>query len=238
MEKIRGEIMPTVAHVVAHMVNQQPFLKEAMLQDIVSYARLAHWMKPNVERELGKQVREGAIVMALHRIADRSSEEEKSSRLVFAQGDIMLSIKSDLVEISFLRSRSAMDSVASFYGKVNFAQGEVFNATQGNYEISVVLSRRLEPEFRKHMRKESVCATETALAFLSVKFPPSVVSTPGFFAQVTNQLAWNSINVVELLSTYTELTLVLEENSVTKAYNLLQDMFRRELPERRQEESS
>lgn len=63
-----GDIMPTAAHVVNKLVAQQPFLEEALSQDILSHAKVAIWMKPAVERELGKEVEEQSIVMALRRL--------------------------------------------------------------------------------------------------------------------------------------------------------------------------
>ncbi|MFA5077471.1 MAG: hypothetical protein WC488_03520 [Candidatus Micrarchaeia archaeon] len=228
--------MPTVSHVVSNLVNQQPFLREAMLQDIISYAKLAYWMKPQVERQLGKKVRDGAITMALHRISESARAEESKTKTVFSKGQITLSIKSDIMEFTFLKSRSVMDSISLFYDRVNFEQGEVFNVTQGNYEVSVVVSRKLKKEFEEHMRSEKALSSLESLALLSIKFPPEVVGAPGFFSQVTSQLAWHDINILESFSTYTEMMLALEENSVTRAYNVLQDLFRRKISELKAEQ--
>lgn len=226
--------MPTVSHVVFNLVNQQPFLRQAILHDIISYAKLAYWMKPQVERELGKPVKEGAITMALHRFAEYIIKGEVETKHFVSTGDITLSLKSDIMEFNFLKSKSVMDSIAAFYDRVNFEQGEVFNVTQGNYEVSVVVSKKLSKDFKKHMGGEKVIASVDNLALLSIKFSPEIVETPGFFSQITSQLAWYDINIIETFSTYTEMMIALEEKNVTRAYNALQDLFKRSLQKKKE----
>lgn len=220
--------MPTVAHVVSTLVSKQPFLEEALLQNILSYSRVALWMKPAVERELGKQVRDSAIVMALHRMAEGAREHEMKTTRTFKGGEITLSVRSEIMEFTVLKSPGIMSKLAAFYDVVDLLKGDVFNVTQGNYEVGVLVSKRYKQEIEERFFGEKIVSVKEDLALLSIKFPETLVETPGFISQVSRQLAWHNINVIELVSTFTELTLALEEKDVMRAYNSLQELFRRE----------
>lgn len=48
---------------------------------------------------------------------------------------------------------------------------------------------------------------------------------PGVYYSILKQLMWGGINVVELVSTYTELILVLEKRHVDRAFAILKSCF-------------
>ena len=55
---------------VKKLVSENTFLLEAISKDLISYGNLAEQLKPEIEKELGKKVKEAAIVMALRRYAE------------------------------------------------------------------------------------------------------------------------------------------------------------------------
>ena len=59
--------MVTVSHLVKKYVSENTFLLEAMGKELISHGNLAEQLKPEIEQELGKKVKESAIVMALRR---------------------------------------------------------------------------------------------------------------------------------------------------------------------------
>ena len=62
--------MESVSSLVKQLLNRKPFLFEAFSRGILSYGNLAEEFKPVIEKSLGKEVKESAIVMALRRYAD------------------------------------------------------------------------------------------------------------------------------------------------------------------------
>jgi hypothetical protein len=103
----------------------------------------------------------------------------------------------------------------------------VLNVIQGNHEITIITSRKYNKKFEIELKGEKTIRKIGGLSSLSIKFPPALVETPGFFSLVTRQLAWHGVNIVEMVSTLTELTIVLAEKDVTKAYGALQELFRK-----------
>ena len=62
--------MRTISAVVENYIKKKPFLQSALAQGIINLTSLSRLVKPEVEEELGKEVRNGAIVMALKRLSD------------------------------------------------------------------------------------------------------------------------------------------------------------------------
>jgi len=74
--------MVTVSHVVQKVINDKVFILEAMNRGLISYSGLATQIKPEIEKEFGKEVKLHAIVMALRRYAETN---ENQSHLTIIQ---------------------------------------------------------------------------------------------------------------------------------------------------------
>jgi hypothetical protein len=48
---------------------------------------------------------------------------------------------------------------------------------------------------------------------------------PRIFYTILKQLAWESINVIEVVSTYTEFTIILERGQVDQSFSILMKYF-------------
>ena len=62
--------MKTISAVVEHYIKKKPFLQTALAQGIINLTSLSRQIKPEIAEELGKDVKDGAIVMALKRLSD------------------------------------------------------------------------------------------------------------------------------------------------------------------------
>lgn len=217
--------MVTIAHVVGKAVKDQPQLEDAIIRDIVSYAKLAGYIQPEVERELGKPVKHSAVVMALTRLSERLREEheERIDRGKF--GEIEMGIRSDIIEVTIVKSPRSFESIKRLYALVDFERGDVLNVIQGNHEITIIASRKYLNRFKAELGREKIIKKIENLSTLSIKFPLEFLETPGFISLITRQLAWHGINIIEIVSTLTELTLALRNEDITKGYRVLQKLF-------------
>ena len=59
------------------------------------------------------------------------------------------------------------------------------------------------------------------IVFASKEF----ISSPGVIFTAIRKLAWEGINIYEIVSTMTELTFILNKEDSMKAYNVLQELL-------------
>ena len=52
------------------------------------------------------------------------------------------------------------------------------------------------------------------------------METPGVYYSILKQLAWEGINLVEVSSTYTELTLILHEKDINRAFSIIHNFVK------------
>jgi hypothetical protein len=219
--------MVTVAHIVEKVVKDQPQLEDAIEKDIISYAKLAEYVKPEVERELGKKVNNGAVVMALTRLSEKLQGGGGKPFAPEKFGEVEMSIRSDVMEITLVKAPKSFECIRKLYSIVDFEGGDALNVISGNHEITIIASRKYSKRFETELKSEKTIRKISGLSSLSIKFPPALVETPGFFSLITRQLSWHGINIIEMVSTLTELTIIIEDKNITRAYGSLQELFKK-----------
>src|SRR3989338_7995153 len=211
--------MVTVSHIVKKIVSEQAFVEEALGNGIISIVNLAEQMLPKIEQELGKKIKQAAIVMALRRHADEISEHRKKTRKFDYAGEILM--KTNICDVNFVKSHTLMAKLKTIHNLVNFERGDTLNVIIGNNEVSIVTNEKYMEKLIKFLSGEKILNKEQGLVALTIIFASDdFVHTPGVIFNAVRKLAWENINIYEIVSTMTELTFILSKKDSMKAYNV------------------
>lgn len=217
--------MVTASHLVENIVEQKPFLEEALAKGIINYAALAETITPQIEHELKKKVKYSAVMMALRRLAEKLQKKlVKGMKLQFKETD--LTIKSDLFEVTILKSQSTAKTATKLYELVDLSKGDFLTITSGIYEITIIASKKYKNRIQKLLAQERIIKIIENLSCLTIKIPTEAVETVGFFYAITKALNWENINIVEIVSTLTELSFIIDEDDVAKAFTTLKEIIK------------
>ena len=213
--------MVTISHIVQKLVNEKIFIQEPISKGIVSYSSLAQHLKPDIEKELGKKVKSHAIVMALRRYADTLKKEHKDITFNYSSEIIL---KTDMCDIALLRSSTLLKKLKSFYDVVDFEKGDILNIIHGRHEVCVVTNERYRKKLLSLMKEEKILNVENNLVSLTLTYSKEFLHTPGVIFNIVRNIAWENINIFEIVSTNTELTLILHKTDAVKGYKVLEKL--------------
>lgn len=216
--------MLSIAQVTDDLIRKSPFLEEALSENLINVSSLARRLKPDVEKRLGKQVQEGAIVMAINRRPERMSFKiTKDIRdFMVNLGDVI--VRSDLQDYTFKNS-PGLSGCTRRLMEETIAGKEVFcTISQGVFETTLVVSNQLAPAIEEIYNGETVVARKSKLSSITLRLPESNTEVSGIYYFLLKNLAWAGINVCEVISTSNEVTFVVSEKDVHKAFSLLMDM--------------
>jgi len=212
--------MITIASAVEKIVRESPVLEEGLASGILNLSAAARVIRPQVEAEARKSVAEGAVIMALSRLAPRLAIRAAGPRRVARQiRDV--TVRSNITEYTFHSSGGLLACQRRLLADVHGVGDAFVTFTQGPHEMTVMISGGLEPLVEKAFAGERRLARLTHLAAVGIHHTPKVVEMPGVYYSILKQLMWGGINVVELVSTYTELILVLNQRDVDRAFAIL-----------------
>ncbi len=217
-------LMKTISAVVEHYIRKKPFLQTALAQGIINLTSLSRSIKPEIEEELGKEVRNGAIVMALKRLSD-DLEFRATHRIVKVLKNIgEITVRSNLTDYTFLSSETILAQQAKLLEKVNENQDIFYTSSRGVNEINIVVSNSLDRTVEALFKNERCTQKVEHLSSVTVKLPAENVSVPGIYYFIFQRLAWEGIVLYEVISTTNEFTILVNDDQVDVAFKTIKDL--------------
>ena len=212
--------MITVPEIVERIVTHAPFLEEGLRGGLMNLSAVARNLRPEIESRLAREVSEAAIVMGLRRLSARLRKRTRPLGNVLRHiGD--LTLRSDLVEFTFQTSSTILDCKRQLLGVMAKRRDTFVAITQGISEVTLIVSRSAAQDVARLFAGERQVARLADLSSITVRLPEKAVGIPGVHYSILKQLAWHDINVVEVVSTYTELSIVLANTDVDRAFFVL-----------------
>jgi hypothetical protein len=215
--------MVTIARIVEKMIKENPSLEIALAKDIISYSKLARYLRDEVEKEFGKKVTDAAITVALQRLSEKASHLYDTKKGEFYA--LELNTSSNLMELTIGKSGRLPQIMKNIYEFPELEEGCIMHAVHGNNQTTLVFTNRLEKKMRSLLSGEKLLSEVNDLAQLSIKFDEKMFQTPGFIVYVLKELAWNNIGIVEIVSTYTELIVIVKKDDLLNAYKIVQGIL-------------
>jgi hypothetical protein len=216
--------MKTISAVVEQYIKKKPFLQSALAQGIINLTSLSRQIRPEIETQLGKEVRNGAIVMALKRLSD-DLEFRATHRIVKVLKDIgEITVRSSLTDYTFLVSETILQKQGKLLEEVHRNQDVFYTSSRGVNEINIVVSNSLNAVVEDLFRGERLSQKAENLASITVKLPSENVSVPGIYYFIFQRLAWEGIVLYEVISTTNEFTILVDDGQVDTAFKVIKDL--------------
>lgn len=216
--------MKTISAVVENYIKKKPFLQSALGQGIINLTSLSRIVKPEIEAELGKDVRNGAIVMALKRLSD-DLEFRATHKIVKVLKNIgEITVRSNLSDYTFLSSETILAKQAKLLEEVHKNQDIFYTSSRGVNEINIVISNSLDKTVDALFEHERRTQKADNLSSVTVKLPSENVSVPGIYYFIFQRLAWEGIVLYEVISTTNEFTILVNDDQVDVAFKTIKDL--------------
>ena len=216
--------MKTISSVVENYIKNKPFLSTALSEGIINLTSLSRRIKPEIELVLKKQIRSGAIVMALKRISNSLEfvSTHKILKVLKNIGDI--TVRSNLIDYSFKVSDSLLSCQAKFLSEIDNPQLIFYTSSRGVTESNIIISSEMKEKMEAYFQKEILIKKTDNLSSISIKLPVENVSIPGIYYFIFQKMSWEGINIIEVISTSNEFTIVLDDKNVNDAFKIIKNL--------------
>lgn len=218
--------MVTIPNAVEEVIKMKPFLENALVEGLVNLSALARKLKPEIEKKVGKEVNDSAVIMALNRLVPRLElmSVMKFKRVVENIGDII--VRSNLTDITYANSHTLFEKQAHLLDKVRNMKDVFCTFSQGIYETTLVVSSSIADLVKDIFKDEKLIAQSDSLSSITVKLPTENTVCPGVYYYIFKELAWDNINITEVISTTNEFTVVISDHDIHRAFTILMEAKR------------
>jgi len=211
----------TIQETVEEIINQTPFIEEALHDKLINVSSLAREIQPEVAKRLSKEVKTGAIMMAINRISPVHVLRIRKNIRSFSLELKDFMVRSDLLDLTFKNSGSLQKQISKIYEKINNNRDSFFTVSQGIFETNLVLSSNIENVVRNALTQEDLIHSIHDLASITIKLPKSNLEQSGIYYFILKQFAWANISVQEIISTTHEITLIVKERDIQNSFQIL-----------------
>lgn len=210
--------------VVEEIIKKSPFLEEALAEGIINLSSLSRQIKPEIDEQLHKDVQVGAIVMALKRLSPKFDPnlKIKVKKVINRLGDI--TVRSNITYYTFNNSETIIEKQAELLKKLKGKKDTFFAFSQGVYETTIILSNSEQNDIDLIFNNESLVQATKGLSSITIKLPSENADTSGIYYFILKKIAWEGINILDIISTTHEFTIIVDDESVDRAFSILKNL--------------
>ena len=208
--------MITITAIVKELIEEDETAFEALRRRLLNCNAYARQIHKKVEAKRMETVKTETIASVLRRL---EGELKDCPPLIPHIPINNISIKSPLSELTY--------SVNDFDFKVlekitrKFKNAEDFiSITQGNREITIICSPNIFEALKKAMPQEPNFIFKN-LGAVSAQFPVEFYPEPNLVYSMISQVAKKHIDIIELISTYTEIIFIVKEEELSQTFEQL-----------------
>ena len=213
--------MLSIATKVEQIVSESPFLTEGMALGLINLSELARQLRPQLESDLWKPVGQAAVVMALRRVSERLPPPDKAHPVMIAPRSGELTTRTELTISTYRLSDNSNECQRRLLALAEPFPGMFVTVTRGVHEVLVVSSGSLLHIVEEAFGGERLLSRVNNLTALTLRLNPDTQKTPGIYHAVLKKLAWDKISVTNMMCTFSELTILLEQSQTAPAFSVL-----------------
>ncbi len=202
--------MINVAATITTIIEEDDHVLQDLRAGILNLSSYARIIQPEVEKRTLKEVKLKSIVVALSRMAKTSQQNTDQFNLRLQN----LSVHSHLIDIAFEKTKENLKRISELINSYP-TNGDAFLAiTQGLTEITIIAENSFIDSAKNVFDGVQPVSELTELAGITVKLDISYLNVPRVFYELTYSLQTKKISIVEIVSTATEITFIINKADV------------------------
>jgi len=210
---------------IESLLQRKPFLQEMIEDGLINITALARQIELEL-KDSDIQCSTPAIVMAIRRLEPTYyfRVTHQLSKFLKELGDI--TVRTGLCSYTYRNSpglykcqQKLLDTAAK--------HSDVFcSFSQGIFETTIIISESIRPDLETIFTTEHQISAQHSLASITAKLPKENTEITGLYYFILKQLAWEGINIMEMISTTNEFTVAVDQADLELAFSVMHRLKR------------
>ncbi len=216
--------MITIPQAVESVIKVQPFISEALAEGLINISALARKIKPDIDKILMKDAKTGAIVMALNRLSPQVDMHLNRGidKMISMLGDII--VRSDLTDYTYKNSKTLINCHTRVFESLSQHEDTFYTLVRGVHESNLVISSLYANLLDDYFKNEVLHLKKENLSAITLKLHEGNTQVPGFYYYILKAIAWEGINIAEVISTSNEFTVLVNDEDVDRAFSAVKKL--------------
>ena len=215
--------MKTIQEAISTIIKTKPYLEESLNEGIINLTALANQLMPEVEKLLSKEVKTGALVMAIkrHYPGKLTQINIQANNLIKNISNII--VRSDISVFTYENTQELPSLLAKLSSELSLHKGLFYTFSQGVFETTVIINNRAEDRLYQILSSVKWLSFTRNLSCITLYLPDDNTEIPGYYYFILKKIAWEGINIVEILSTTNEFSIIVSDDDVDRVFSVLKE---------------
>jgi len=212
--------MIKISEAIDEIISKNQILTFAFQNRLLNLTKTAEFMKPLIEARTKKEVKNSAILMNLSRSQKRYDKVRLFQGIYSVE---KITVISKLSTITYPLENEVIEEINKLYSKIH-KQGGYMVVTRGTREITIIVNT----EFVGLIEKQIKCSSKykkSGVTAVGIVFDEKYAEIPGLIYSLIQQIHLQNINIIEIISTYTELVLYVDEEKAKLSFDTIFQCF-------------
>jgi aspartokinase len=198
-------------------LDNNPCIKRDLRKGLINSRALAKY----IVKTQNMDVTLDAVISAIRRYDVGKKDDIFITARKLVSQTLNLSTRSGLAEISLIKDEDVQRSIPGLFDVIEYSRGEVLRVIQANESIKLIVDEKNLENVKTVFPKNKIINVNKNLAEINMHMAPKMIVTYGILAVIANELAINSVNILEVLTCLPEMILFVKEEDILKAYQIL-----------------
>ncbi|MBN2423110.1 ACT domain-containing protein [Candidatus Woesearchaeota archaeon] len=195
-------------------IREHPSVKDCLKNGLVNYSALT--------REISKELKINnfdAILVACRRYKEKITQEktlQKEIKKILKNSK--LEIKNKMI-IAIVDKPRYFNQLFELEKKIKSRKG-IFNLIEGTNTVTIITNSEFK-ELIEGKLKNNITRINQNLVQINIICPPEIETTPGVISYIYSFFAENGINILEEMSCWTDVMIIIEEKDLARTMEFL-----------------
>lgn len=209
--------MISIKKCIESIISDNLFLEDALYNDYLNLSSFALYIYPRIKQMTKKEVTIWSIKIALSRISKEQKKIIQYNRIypnnIFVKKNISL--------ISLNNSKDSHNIIKDIQSLNIWEDKNYFWVIQWITEIDIIYSQNLKLWIENLINNNKVKLRINNLWIIWIHLDKELLNTIWIIYNLSKKLTFYNINIINILSTYTEIAFIIDEKDLKKAFEIL-----------------
>ena len=210
--------MTTIASGTKEIIINNPLINEALALGLNSHAKLAEFIKPQLEEKMKGSIKIHTVIMAIRRYEEGLL---KKQRIEYNSLFKEINIKTDISFLILKNNKLTVDLINNLFDKIIEKKNEFYHFINDGKKIWIIANNSFMKEILLDIKDDSIEKLYLNTVSIVLKYSQKRVESLDIFQNILWKLSCNNIRVVTWIDKDDELVLLVNEKDVISTYNIL-----------------
>jgi hypothetical protein len=198
-------------------------LKKDISRDLINVRKLANYIIKS--QKLDASVDSVISAIRRYKVSIIKKEDQQSAYEMLKRAK--LSIRTKMVSLELKRTDEIKTKLGRPDKLADYMEHDTIRILEGFNTLTLIFDQKNIDKITNHFSKKNVLNISKAVGMLEISYPKDLEKTPGVFFIIANELAQNNISIVDALISSSEHILVVDENDVVRAFDLIYNLIKK-----------